>query len=60
MSSKYNIFALFFIDTHTKTRTTDCHPFVEVVGYLCSRIINAAARAVYMVIYARASTSTCL
>ena len=38
------------MDTHTKTRTTDCHPFVEVVGYPCSRIINAVARTVYTLI----------
>lgn len=38
-----------------KTRTTGCHPFVEVVGYLCSRIINSVARFVYM----RANNKLC-
>ena len=48
-----------------KTRTTDCHPVIEVVGYHCRRIINSVARGVYIILvkvcitHKRTSASTC-
>ena len=54
-----------FQQVQTKTRTTDCHPVIEVVGYHCRRIINSVARGVYIILvkvcitHKRTSASTC-